>query len=109
MRQLLALLYVRQSDIGSLDWREFARLAEVEDLNRFARCIASNEKDGIVDGGLALGKDLGLRGTPMVVIEGYVLGQPPRVAELSRILDARRSGASVEKALAEGGFRVPDR
>lgn len=104
--QLRSRIFSRQPELGTVGFEELARDAGVADLAHFRRCMQSAAVDSLIDQGLALGAELGLRGTPMVVIDGFVLERPPSATQLTLILEAHAAGGDVQKALKRGGYDV---
>lgn len=71
-REMHRALYEQQSQIGVTGWSVFARSAGVLDTNRFQMCIADTSRTSRIASGFALGRKLGITGTPVVVINGWL-------------------------------------
>lgn len=106
LRQLLSVLYTDQSSIGLRPWSEFAARAGVIDTAEFTRCLESTRPKAAIDRGLELGKQLGLLGTPSVLVDNYLLGQPPQAHQLRALFDSLRAGANLVTALRGAGYVV---
>lgn len=74
-------LFDTQDSLGMIPWTELAQRANVPDSVEFAKCIAA-AGDSAVSAGVALGRRLGVSGTPAIVINGWLLPHPPTVDEL---------------------------
>lgn len=104
--ELRVQVFTRQTEVSRVPFQSLAHDAGVPDLPRFAECTRTTRLDSLIDRGLALGTELGLQGTPLVVIDGFVLDRPPNAAQLPRVLGARADGAGIRKALRTGGYDV---
>jgi protein-disulfide isomerase len=85
-RQYHDALYARQVAIGVMSWGDFAEAAGVPDLRGFRSCMADTAHAGAVRTDLATATELGLRGTPTIILDGYVL-TGPGLADLERRVD----------------------
>jgi len=77
-------LFREQALVGETEWRHFATAAAVPDLAAFDRCVAGTAPDAAVARDFQAGRDLGVTGTPTLLInERRVQGTPP-LPELER-------------------------
>lgn len=98
------MIYRHQSQLESISFDSLARLASVADAGSFHQCMRSDSTDSRIEASMALGRELGLRGTPLVIVDGFVLDRPPRAEEIAKMLAARLEGASPERVLGTGGY-----
>lgn len=87
-------LFANQDDFGLKPWKDFAAAAGVPDLMAFASCVRSTDAIPAVEQGKALGKELSVKGTPTIVINGWKLGRPPNVSELENMVRLILAGKS---------------
>ena len=68
--ELSQLFFSQQPEIGVKSWATFAAEAGVRDTIAFDKCVASRRFEKQVQADLALAEQLGLPGTPTVIING---------------------------------------
>lgn len=90
--RFLELLYGKQDSLGLKPWDEFAREAGVSDLRKFDSCNKKTSPMPRVQAGLALGKEIGVRGTPVVILNGWRFARPPNDSVLSASVDSVLGG-----------------
>ncbi len=76
------LLFLKQDSLGKKDWTAYARDSGVRDLREFERCLDSPGPRPRIDAGKALGIRMGVKGTPTVLVEGWIQPRPPTLQEL---------------------------
>jgi protein-disulfide isomerase len=81
-----AAVYQKQDSLGLKSFRQFAREAEVLDLETFDRCNSRTDKVESVEQDIQLARDAGARGTPTLVVNGKRLPAVPDSARLERII-----------------------
>lgn len=74
-------LYAQQEYFGLKSWTDLAAAAGISDLVAFDACIGRQELPADILSGKELATDLGLHGTPTLIINGWVLGHTPRFQE----------------------------
>lgn len=79
------LLFRAQERIGTTAWDALARKAGVPNLEVFRRCTAGAEAPERVRRHEALGRRLGVSGTPTVIVNGLMFDIPPSTAQLDSI------------------------
>jgi protein-disulfide isomerase len=89
-----ARLYEWQSQLGLRPWSEFAAAANVVDSAAFETCIKQTEPLQRIVEGRKLADQLGVRGTPTVIINGWQLQRPPDASELEAMVKAILAGKS---------------
>jgi protein-disulfide isomerase len=87
------LLFERQDSLGIKSWVAFASSAAVGNLQEFERCFARTEPHPRIEAGLALGRQLELEGTPLVVVNGMRHRRVPSLDELEERLLSYQGGA----------------
>ena len=70
-------LYEAQDSLGLASWASLASTGGVEDTSEFGRCMAAEARPPRIDAGRTLGSRIGIRGTPTVIINGWMFSNPP--------------------------------
>ncbi len=86
--QFVEIAYEKQDSLGLVSWGSLADEAGIRDTVRFSQCTKASSNIHQVDIGMALGKSIGVRGTPTVVMNGWRFQRPPTPDELTQVLDA---------------------
>jgi protein-disulfide isomerase len=94
MLAFMATVFRQQDSLGLKGWVSFAAEASVPDLDRFQGCVQAPGIPDRVTGGRALAEELGIGGTPAVVVNGWALGSPPSREQLKGIIGRVRRGES---------------
>lgn len=76
-KSFVDLLYLQQDSLGSKPWIRFAGEAGVPDTLEFQQCVAARGGVGKIYRGREHGSELGLRGTPSVLVNGWLFGEVP--------------------------------
>jgi len=87
-----ARLFEWQNQLGLKPWSEFATAAGVSDLATFESCVKGTEPLERVVTGRKLADELGVKGTPTVIVNGWQLHRPPDAAELEAMVQAILAG-----------------
>ncbi len=71
----------------------FAKLVGL-DMNKFNTCFTANQHNNIIDQNLALGKQMGVQGTPSVFVNGKDVapGMTPSFQQIQQAVDAVSTG-----------------
>lgn len=85
------LLFAKQDSLGVVPFRTLAIEARIADVSAFDACLSENTPVDEIEAGIHLGDQVGVRGTPTVIVNGWRLNRPPTESEI-RVL--------VERALA---------
>jgi protein-disulfide isomerase len=85
-------LFVGSRQLRLKPWREFAAEAGVADLAAFESCVESKSPVPRIVDGAKLADDLGVRGTPTLIVNGWMLGQPPTAQKLDQMVRAVLAG-----------------
>ena len=81
-------LYSRQTMLEQGLWGMLAAYAGVSDTTALKRCVENRKHADVVERDLADGRQLGVKATPTVMVNGTLFGVPPTSAELRRVLRA---------------------
>jgi protein-disulfide isomerase len=84
--------YRKQDSLGLKNWASYGQDAGVPDSARFRRCVESAAPVARIDSGLAVGKRIGVEGTPTVIVGGWRFFAPPSSEELARVVRALLTG-----------------
>src|SRR5262249_2322689 len=82
------VLFAKRDSVGKKSFVAFANEAGVKDLAGFEACNASTVKVGSIERDIAMGRRLGVRGTPTVFLNGWRFAVPPDSARLDSALQA---------------------
>lgn len=103
-RRFHDLVYDKQDSLGLKSWVSFAREAGVRDTVQFARCLTI-ARAPFVDSGLAWAKRLNARGTPTVIVNGWLFSAPPDSATLVAAIRSALSGKPLDSAAMKSQTR----
>ena len=90
--QFVESVYDKQDSRGLKSWASFARDAGVRDTSRFRDCASSDRGARAVELGIGVGKQLGVRATPTVIVNGWRLAAAPNDTELVRAIERVKLG-----------------
>lgn len=62
-----------KADLASADWVTLARQAKVPDLARFSTCVSTDETASLIEADMNTANQLGIKGTPTLVINGKIV------------------------------------
>jgi protein-disulfide isomerase len=93
-------LYNDQESLGLKPWTDYASRAGITDILGFEKCNAETGPLDRVDGGKRLGTEWDVKGTPTVVVNGWMFSQPPSADELDSMVKNILAGKS---PLSAGG------
>lgn len=91
-REMKEVLYFKQDSMGLVSWQAMAKDAGVEDSASFAKCFETRPDIAKIQSGEDLARQLDLRGTPTIMVNGWILGHIPNAAQLDRIVEALARG-----------------
>jgi protein-disulfide isomerase len=80
------LLFDQQQQLGLKSWREYASDADVPDLDAFDSCVKRADPIPRLEEGKKLGDRLNVKATPTVIINGWMLPEPPTSEELGSLV-----------------------
>jgi protein-disulfide isomerase len=87
-------LFEQQASLGLKPWSEYAQDAGVPDLQEFDGCVESTGPVPRLEAGRQLGEKLDVKGTPTLVVNGWMLAQPPSAEDLDAMVQAVLAGKS---------------
>jgi protein-disulfide isomerase len=85
-------LFDEQESFGLKSWTEYASAADVSNLPAFQECIERKSPSVLIDLGRQLAAKLDVKGTPTVIINGWMLATPPSANELDTMIKAVLAG-----------------
>lgn len=94
MAAMYRALFDDQDSIGLKPFGAMALHAGVEDTARLNKCLTTPEPAARIEADRAIGEALGVKGTPTVLVNGWLLPVPPNQAEFDKIIRAIRSTGS---------------
>jgi len=86
------VLLAKQDSFGLKPWSEFAHEAGIPDTTTFVACAKTTPISPRIAAGLELGKEMGVRGTPTFVVNGWHMYHPPSEKEMRRVITALLRG-----------------
>jgi len=84
-------LFAKQDSLGLKSWRSYAEDVGIKNLARFSKCAADTSDIFAITDGLRIGQALGVRGTPTVMVNGWIY---------SGGMDSSRLVGAIDDALA---------
>jgi|SRR5579862_8119929 len=90
--EFVETVYDKQDSLGLKPWTSYAQGAGIADTLTFAHCVAESAAMPQIEAGIALGKKIGVHGTPTVVVNGWRFGSPPAEADLQRTVASLLAG-----------------
>lgn len=90
--QYADLLFQKQDSLGLKGWTSFADEAGVADTAAFSRCASETHEIERIENGLRLGEVVGVRGTPTVIVNGWMYPEPPSEERLQTIVNDLLAG-----------------
>ncbi|MBW3655682.1 MAG: DsbA family protein [Gemmatimonadetes bacterium] len=90
--------YAKQDSFGLKPWTGYAAEAGVRDTVAFAACARDTAPVERVERGRRIGEGMDLRGTPMVIINGWRFPSPPSDTQLRGAIKALIAGKPPPKA-----------
>jgi protein-disulfide isomerase len=85
-------LFEQQQSFGLKPWTDVARIAGVSDLLAFDACTKREGQSPRIQAGQRLAADLGAKGTPTLLVNGWMLGGPPSLDKLQSMVSTLLSG-----------------
>lgn len=80
------VVFGRQDSVGILSWNDFAARAGVPDSTGFAACITQRSSERRVQEDIAIGNELHISGTPVIIINDVMLVGVPAPAVLDSFI-----------------------
>lgn len=79
-------MYAGQDSMGLKSWGSYAAAAGVQDTAHVARCALESTPRSRVDSGIVVGQRLGIRGTPSLVVNGWIFPGLPTTQEVETLI-----------------------
>jgi protein-disulfide isomerase len=95
-REVHGQLYANQNRIGDLASSQLAAAAAIPDSDGFAACVAADSTFSRIDAGLALGDRLKVSGTPVALVNGWLL-DPATPSSVAAAVEALINGKTPKK------------
>lgn len=92
LHEWLGAVYEKQDSIGVKSWESFAADAGVPAANSIQECAAQAAVGERLSRSLDLGRELGIEGTPSILVNGWLLGGVPSYAQLEKVVDDVSNG-----------------
>jgi protein-disulfide isomerase len=92
-------LFESQREFGVISWAALADRAEVRDKSAFQACIERPATPDRVQKGKEMGDEMRIKGTPTVLINGWMLPYPPTYKEVRQMILALKKGKDPIKAV----------
>lgn len=83
-RSLVDVLYAKQDSFGLKSWASYAYESGIRDSAAFHNCLLDPRAAESVEIGNRVSQDLGIRGTPGVMLNGWLFPTPPSEVNLIR-------------------------
>lgn len=80
------LLFELQDSLGTLQWSTIAERAAVGSIVDFDACLLSSEPNVRIENGRELGRQIGVRGTPTILINEWRLSTLPGLGDLESMI-----------------------
>jgi protein-disulfide isomerase len=82
-----SLLFQRQQVFGSVPWTDFARQVSVPDIEQFDACVNDTRPLQRVEQGKTLGDAIGVRATPTIIVNGWMVPGLPSPEDFDEIVN----------------------
>jgi len=90
-KEVYNALFAKQDSLGLRPFREYARDAGIDALEAFDQCNAARAPARI-DEDIKYAERLGVRATPTLLVNGWMLSLPPTYERFKEILESHRNG-----------------
>ncbi len=81
-----SLLFEKQQAFGSVPWTDFAKQVGIPDIKQFDACVNDTRPVERVEKGKKLGEEMGVRGTPTIIVNGWKLPVLPSSEDFDKIV-----------------------
>ena len=88
----LDVVYAKQDSLGLKSWGSFAHEAGIADTTMIADCARNPVSVPRIEAARAYGDKIGVKGTPTILVNGWMLSSPPSKANLDRAIAAVLKG-----------------
>jgi protein-disulfide isomerase len=90
-----------QDSLPSSPWRQLAKRSGVADGRAFDECMRSEQFMARVDSGAAVASRVGVRGTPGIMVNGWLYTRPPSDSTLRRVVAELTAGVDPKKVFSQ--------
>ncbi len=94
--QMEDALFARPDSFGLKPWVAYAVDAGIADTATFTACMTSGESRTILDRGRQIGREIGIRGTPALVVNRTQYFEVPSDNELEALIRALATGPALQ-------------
>lgn len=84
--QYARLIFERQDSLGRVVWTGIAHEASIPDIGQFDRCAGSDDAKGVVLRDIDAALELSIKGTPLLIVQGFRVEGVVSVDSLQRLL-----------------------
>lgn len=98
-RAMYNALYDNQDSLGLQPWSWFASVAQVPDLKKFDRCVAQTKSFRALEVDTAAGRQLRIRGTPTILVNGLRISGAASVESLEVYIERAKPGFEAKRQL----------
>lgn len=75
-----------KANLATADWVSLAQVVNIPDVPKFSKCISTNETAPLVDEDIGVADQIGIKGTPALVIKGNVITGMQNMQELKALV-----------------------
>lgn len=93
--EMRPLLFNQQQAFGLVPWTEFARQANISDVEQFDLCVADSRPVARIELGKRLAEKMDVRGTPTVLVNGWKWPRVPTFEDFEQTLRNIADGKSL--------------
>lgn len=86
--EFAGLLFQKADSLGLKPWSAYASDANVAHMGEFESCVRDTAAVPRIEAGVKLGKQLGIPGTPSVMLNGWLFGAAPHDSVLRAKIDS---------------------
>lgn len=76
-KRLIDVLFAKQDSFGLKAWSQYVMEAGISDTAGIERCRRARSRSAMVDSGVAAAEEVGVRGTPGIMVNGWLFSSPP--------------------------------
>jgi protein-disulfide isomerase len=85
---------------GSVPWSDFAMQVGIGDIDQFDACVKDAKPLERIELSVKLAEQIGIRGTPTIIVNGWKLPMPPSLQQfdmiVKNVMDGKRPTADLE-------------
>jgi protein-disulfide isomerase len=92
--EMKKILFANYHDFATVSWGDLASRANLDDLDRFSRCMDDDETIARIQASKELASKMGVGGTPEVFVNGWHLPFTPSLEHFEKMIDNIENGLS---------------